>query len=103
MSGAIDHARPLDDAWQLAPERGRKSRNDPRHRLRIGRLRRPQFRNAQRSRGRPEAGDGDPFHVGPVDEAASRRPLRVTARDRRRRPERRAEQEPGLPDAIGAP
>ena len=103
-AGPIDHRRALHDARQRRPQRGGERRDDPRHRVGVGRLGGPQLRPVEGARGHRPA--GRPRCARPP---ASRRArvARRARRDARRTvaaaPTRRADQEPRLPDAVVAP
>ena len=103
-AGPVDDGRPLDDARQLGPERRPTAagRSAPSRRRTTARS--PAARRASgvpgAARSRPIATRSAPR---PVDEALARHLLGPPAEDGRRRAERRADEEPRLPDAVVAP
>jgi hypothetical protein len=92
--------RTLDD-----PGAGPSARRagDPLHRLCVGGLRGAELGRKQGARRCGDAADRDAFDHPPVDQAAARFALGVAPDNRRGGTERRADQEPRLPDSIVAP
>ena len=103
QSARVDHARTLDDARQLRPERLGQGRHDPGHRLGIRRLGGAKVRRRQAAGGTGQAPDRVSLDGRPVDEALSRGLLHPPADDGRGGPEGGADEDAGLPGAVVAP